>query len=374
MAEITTLDLSTAGNNLIGFGANVFFDQVCITKEKSSQNCEEFTVGNETIFMTLNGDVYVQTTDSGPRDTTYRDEYNKLQTGTFGGQWHSTGWHTISENPTRSVNLIFEKIEELFNALPLYIRTDATATPIEVELLSLNAIDSDDYDDDPNITAALTNWKFVLGQGIGLFNSTTSSGDQLLTGNLNNFSPNRGYWFQIDRPMYIHLKNTTLVDEEDDGLNIEIKKTAVKSINGYENNLFSFIRTNQSNLPLNDMEGFLYTDCNAITGSNIPVGTILYSNYNPSEDVDMSFYNTSAYYSNEGWVSSNNEDFLKINQAYNIQFPLVTDNSGTQSFKGCFAFDEPRLGCTNPNAENYDENAFFDDGSCVTETETQVEN
>jgi len=185
---------------------------------------------------------------------------------------------------------------------------------------------------------------FLLGQGNGLFRvaDEDSPTGYSWSGNISEFEKGAGYWLNSNRSGRIHLKNNVF-SGGGGGINININPTAVRSVDGYENNLFSYIPTNQSSLPLNYSSGvphlqeYLYVDCESNTQKLIPEGTILYANISYSDlqpnESGEHFLNTSAYYDGSTWSTTSTFNSLLVNNAYNIQFPA--------DFTGCFRFDDP---------------------------------
>tara|TARA_R110002074_G_scaffold284548_4_gene456290 strand:- start:16 stop:1161 length:1146 start_codon:yes stop_codon:yes gene_type:complete len=211
---------------------------------------------------------------------------------------------------------------------------------------------------------------WVIGAGLGIF--ATPSG---WSGNLNNLIPTSGYWISFapsnagngfsgrtwsatESENYLKLTGECYtLPADDSGININILPSAVQSVNGYENNLFSYIPANQENLPLNadstnlsPLQEYLYEDCESNNQQLIPGGTILYTNISYQEpdeqgqftqegEADNYFFNTSAYYNGSTWSTTSAFNSLLVNKAYNIQFPA--------NFTGCFRFDDPFSGLTD---------------------------
>ena len=112
---------------------------------------------------------------------------------------------------------------------------------------------------------------FLLGQGVGLFNT-----DDGWSGNLNNVSMNDGYWLNIQKAgINLVLEGDCPPQVESDEVAIEVDPSPVLSTNGYENNLFSYIPPLQEDLDISQLSNFFFTnDCE--TPQEIPDGSIIY--------------------------------------------------------------------------------------------------
>ena len=313
MSKILTLNQTSEGNKLQGIGNFNKFHDMCVTSVVDSLH-----LNNELKqFIEDTYNIEVTAKASNPNDEDFRlcdldVTYpffidNNL---TDGPVFISTGWIEMVEVPIDDFVLPTSSTASFMQTLQNIIRGDF-----------------------PNPTNALNDVNFVLSQGVGLYNTSTG-----FSGNFNNFSKGQGFWLNSTRSGKIHLRQRTQ-EEEDDGFDVTVGPIPVKSINGYENNLFSFIPKNQIDLPLNEINDagllplnqYLYETCTSPDLIPIPDGTILYSNYINNEDSE--FRNLSAYYSNNTWISTTNFEALEINKSYNIQFPA--------NFSGCFRFDDP---------------------------------
>lgn len=225
------------------------------------------------------------------------------------------------------INFAFDGIDYIYDLQSTPNTAQLTSTTEDFQ--NIPGVEKSDFLDGTDDTISILNAYtdvtgaevvFLLGQGVGLFNTATG-----WSGNLNNVDLKAGYWLNTAGGTDIVIEGNCPSPVESDEVDIEVDPSQVSSIDGYENNLFSYIPPLQENLDISQLSNFFFTnDCE--TSQEIPEGSIIYHQ-------SVGNINQSAYYSEGSWSGTLNQ--LQTNKAYNISFPQVNE----QSFTACINFN-----------------------------------